>query len=117
MRMALGPAIGVMICFALVGCRASVKRPDRIDGRTIAPCLPRQSQDSPPPASARPEPAVLRGAEAKAQLAVRAGTGTETVILGEFGVKTTRIQYADGATGSYTTGGPNGPEFEYRAAR
>jgi hypothetical protein len=109
MRSALGAAAGVLLGLGLFGCTSSSsslgKRPDRIDGRTIA-SLPRQPADD-------PGQAVMRGEAAKAEIAKRSGTGTETVSDGENGVKITTFAYPDGAVGSRSVG-PNGTEYEFR---
>jgi hypothetical protein len=108
MRWALGPAAGVLFGLGLLGCTPVVKKPERIDGRSLAPCPSRTADGTEP---AQPEPPALRGQEAKKELAARAGTGVETP-SNENGLAITRIKYPDGATGSFTIG-PNGTDFEF----
>jgi hypothetical protein len=110
MRSALGTVAGVLLGLGLLGCQTPVKRPDRIDGRSVAPCPPRQ--DSNETGTLKP---VMRGDAAREAIAAR--TGAESTYSIENGLAVTRFKYPDGAEGSFSTGGPNGTLYEFRPAK
>jgi hypothetical protein len=62
MRAVIGTAVGVLFGLGLFGCHTpTVKRPDRIDGRSLAPCPPKEKVETAAPQPQNPAPATAPG--------------------------------------------------------
>ena len=69
MRTALRTAAGVLFCFGLLGCTPVVKRPNRIDGRSIAPYPPPRVTDEAGPQPGAPGPVTRTAGTATSAIA------------------------------------------------
>jgi hypothetical protein len=57
MRTVIGTVIGFLFGFGLFGCHGPIaKRPDRIDGRSLAPCPPKDKAEPAEPLPPNPAP-------------------------------------------------------------